>query len=119
MTREPTEARVEEAEFRLRVRAREFIIPPVKDALLIGRRSPVGHVAMQRSLALLSPDAFEALPVADHPSVGTVLVRRAILLKVPRERVVAFLLDRLGPMMADTEILHVDLDVEIELEGTL
>ncbi len=117
MTRDAKEARVEEAQFRLRVRAREFIIPPVRDALLIGRRSPVGHVAMQRSLALLSPDAFEALPVPDHPSVGTVLVRRAILLKAPRERVVAFLLDRVGPLMADTEILHLDLEVEIELEG--
>ncbi len=119
MSQDPKTARVEEREFRLRVRAREFIIPPVKDALIIGRRSPVGHVAMQRSIALLSPETFESIEISDHPTVGNLLVRRTILLKIPQERLIAFLLERLAPLMADTEILHLDLEVEIEMEGAV
>ncbi len=109
----------DESEIRVRLRAREFVIPPVRDALIIGRRSPVGQVAMQRSLALLSADAFEPIPVADHPTVSDLLVRRTVLLKVPRDRLVAFLLDRLGPLMGETEILQVDIEAQIELQGVV
>lgn len=119
MAQHSRELRVEDGEARVRLRAREFLIPPVRDALLIGRRSPVGHVAMQRSLSLLSPDTFESIAVADHPTVSNLLLRRTILLKVPRDRLVAFLLDRLAPVMADSEILQVELDVEIEMEGAV
>ncbi len=119
MTRTRQEVHVDDSEIRVRLRAREFLIPPVRDALIIGRRSPVGQVAMQRSLALLSPDTFEPIRIADHPTVSDVLVRRAILLKVPRERLVPFLLDRLGPLMSDGEILQVDIEAQIETEGAV
>ena len=109
----------DDPEIKLKVRVRQFTVPPVRDALVIGRQSPVGCVAMKRCVALLSPDPFEDIHISDHPTVSDLIVRRDLLLRVPKERLTDFILREIAPMMGNTEILVLDLDVEVELEAAL
>lgn len=109
----------DDPEIRLKVRVRQFAIPPVRDALVIGRQSPVGCVAMKRCIGLLSPDPFEDIHIPDHPIVSDLIVRRHLLLRAPKEQLTDFVLREIAPMMGDTEILVLDLDVEVELEAAL
>jgi hypothetical protein len=119
MATQKDSASPENREVRLRVRAREFCFPPVRDALIIGRRSPVGCVAMKRALALISPNSFEAIEIPDHPTVSDLLVRQHLLLRVSRDRLIQFVLQRIAPLMAETECLHLELEVEVEMEAGL
>ena len=108
-----------ERKTRITARAREFALPPVRDALVIGRRSPVGCLALQRALGLLSTAAFESIEIPDHPTISDFIVRQDILRRVSREQLVEFVIQRLAPLLGDTEILHLELEIVIELEAGL
>ena len=106
-------------DIRISVQAHEFLLPPVRDAMVIGRNSPVGCMAMQRALGLLSTAAFESIEIPDHPIISDFIVRQDILRRVSRERLVQFIVQRIAPLMGDTEILQLDLRVIIDMEAKL
>ena len=62
------------------LRIKEFEIPPVQDGLVLGKKSPVGAVAMRKALPLLHPAAFEHFKVKDEV-IGDIFVRSNILLE--------------------------------------
>jgi len=99
----------------IRTKVIEFIIPPVRDALVLGKRSPIGCVAMKKALALLSANRFEDIGLQDD-IISNVLVRENLLLKIPREKFISFILRNVKPLMNDHEILHLDVQVELVLE---
>ena len=100
----------------IKMRAREFVLPPIVDGLVLGWLSPIGQVAMGKALALLMTTPFEHVPIEDEV-IGDVLVRSAILRKVDAETLRHFILDHVKPLMGPEEILHLDLEVEIGLEA--
>ena len=99
----------------LKVRIKEFAIPPIHDGLVLGKTSPIGCGAIRKAIDLLVPSPFEHIEVHDEV-VGDVLVRSAILRRIPQEKLVAFVLRRIKPLMGPEEILHLDLDAEVTLE---
>ncbi len=99
----------------IKARIKEFGIPPIHDALVLGRQSPIGCAAMRKAIDLLVATPFEHIEV-DDPVVNDILIRASILRRVPREKLIAFVLSQLKPMMAAEEVLHVDFDIEIALE---
>jgi len=99
----------------LRARTREFNIPPVRDGIVLGRHSPVGCVAVRNALGLLNGGPFAHIELADEV-ISDVIVRQTILRRLPREKLIAFVLDRIKPLRGPEEILHLDLEVEILLE---
>lgn len=108
--------RQDEPTYNLRVRVKEFAIPPVRDALVVGRDAPIGSVALRSALRLLAPSPFDTVALEDDV-VGDLLVRSAVLRRVPAERLVAFVLARVKPLMTATEILHLDIDAEVVLHA--
>lgn len=99
----------------LRARVREFGIPPIRDGIVLGKQSPVGCVALRNVLGLLGGSPFAHMELADEV-ISDVIVRQAILRRIPKEKLIAFVLDRIKPLMGPEEILHLDLEVEILLE---
>lgn len=101
--------------FSLRARAREFLLPPIEDGLILGRHSPIGPVAIGKALSLLSTTAFEHVPVEDN-IVGDILIRAAILRKIRTQDLMDFVLSEIKPLMGPEEILHLQLEVNIHIE---
>ena len=99
----------------LRVRLQEFKIPPIHDGLILGRHSPIGCTAVRKALELLGDTRFAHIEIEDEV-ISDIVVREAILRRVPEESLVAFVLQRIKPLMGSEEILHLDLDAEILLE---
>lgn len=106
---------VNEAKHSVKARVREFSVPPIHDALILGRQSPIGCVAMRKALDLLTTQPFEHIELKDD-IIGDILVRAAILRRVPREKLVEFVRTHIKPMMADNEVLHLDLETEVIVE---
>lgn len=99
----------------LRARVHEFGIPPIHDGLVLGKHSPIGCVAIRKAIELLGNTNFAHMELADEV-ISHVIVRQAILRRIPKEKMIAFVLDRIKPLMGPEEILHLDLEVEILLE---
>lgn len=98
----------------LRLRFSAAMLPPVRDALVLGHRAPVGESAVVRAMEAISPGEFELVEV-DHPVIEALLIRRRDLRKVPKEVLVAEIVTHAAPLMDAEDALHVTLDLEVEV----
>lgn len=98
----------------LQIRLSEFEIPPMQDVLLVGRRAPIGRQAARRMVDAVSPEQYEVIPL-DHPQFEAAVVRRSLLRLVPAARLLAVLLEELGPMAAEDAVVKAQVRVVIEV----
>lgn len=101
--------------YSISVRVSEFAIPPVTDGLVIGKDSPIGFEAISKALSLLIADHMQNVEV-DDDVISHIIVRRGILRRVPQDRLVAFVLQRVKPLMCRQEVLHLDIKAEVTIE---
>ena len=94
----------------------EFSIPPVSDGLVIGKESPIGFTAVSRALQLLVANQFHTIAIEDDDVISHVIIRRNLLRRVPEDRLIAFIRERIRPLMVPDEILHLSLTVEVKVE---
>lgn len=102
----------------IRVRLRALEIPPIKDGLVIGKDAAIGGEAMIRTLRLMTIEKFERIPMRDEV-IQDIIVRAAVLRKLGRDRLIEFILSRVKPVMAETELLMLDIEVEVLIEHSL
>lgn len=96
----------------LSARITEYEIPPIKDALVLGREAPIGCQAMRRALSLLIKTPFAHLEIGDDV-ISDILVRETLLRRLPQEQLIAFVLQHIKPLMGEDEVLHLELDIEV------
>jgi len=86
----------------------------VRDALIVGKRAPIGPKALFKSLEVLVKGQFELIPV-DHPVVEAVIVRKSDLRKFPTERFIPILLEEAGSIMDESDCLRVEVDISVSV----
>jgi len=104
-----------ETKVRVRARVTEFGYPPVHDALILGVRAPQGTEAFKKGLGLLVSTPFEHIAVKDD-IVGSVLIRSSVLRRISSEKFLDFVMRRVKPLMTADEILHLDMNIEVDLD---
>jgi hypothetical protein len=102
----------------IRVRLRSLEIPPIKDGLLIGVDATIGGEAMTRTLRLMTNEKFDRIVLKDD-IIQEMIVRTAVLRKIGRDRLLAFVFKRVKPIMAESELLLLDIDVELVIEDVI
>lgn len=102
---------------RLMAQVREYQMPPFRDALVLGRNASIGCQAVQRALVLLVRVPFAHIEVADE-IISDILIRENLLRRVPQERIIAFMLTHIKPLMGVDEVLQVDLDIEVTVTAS-
>jgi hypothetical protein len=110
-----TEKRSGDAKHSVRAHVREFSIPPIHDALVLGRDAPIGCKAFRKALDLLMANPFEHIELNDD-TISDILVRATILRRLPPQKLIEFVIQQIKPLMTATEVLHLDLDVQVTLE---
>lgn len=104
----------------VRMKVCEFAMPPVRDALVLGKDSPIGCQAMRRALAILQPAPYEHIELNPADDViSDILVRASVLKKVPREKLAELVLARCKPVMQPDECLHLDISAELYSEDQI
>jgi hypothetical protein len=103
-------------QYTLKARVREFGVPPIHDVLVLGKHSAIGCAAIRKAIEYLVASPFEHLEFEDDV-ISDIIVRRAILRRVPQDKLIAFVVSRIKPLMTAEEILHLDLEVEVQIEG--
>jgi hypothetical protein len=107
------------AEQLIRVRVKALEIPPIKDGIVIGRDAAIGGEAMVRTLRLMTNEKFERFILPKDEIVQDVILRSAVVRKLGKERVLKFVMDRIKPVMTETELLMLDIDIELVIEDTV
>jgi len=102
----------------IRARATEFVLPTVNDGFVLGRDSPIGHVALGRALNLLTAMPFEHVEMNDGV-ISDLLIRSSILRKLTVDQLRAFVSGEIRPVMGPEEILQLHLEVEVAAEKSL
>ena len=115
----PTTLTSDAAEQFIRVRVKALEIPPIKDGIVIGRDAAIGGEAMVRTLRLMTNEKFERFVVPKDDIVQDVILRTSVVRKLGKERVLKFVMDRIRPIMTETELLMLDIDVELVIEDAI
>ena len=102
----------------LKIRLRHFYLPPVESALAIGKKAPIGPNAMSKALEEILPGTFKKIPV-EHPTIEALILRESHLRLVPEKRLVALLVKHAESLMSDSEMLHIDINVQVRIEESL
>lgn len=103
----------------IHTRVKEFVLPPFRDGLVLGRNAPIGSKAMRQALELLVATPFEPIEFDNDPVIQEILVRKTLLSRIPKEKLIDFVLKFIKPGMAADEILYLELDVQIQFEAEL
>jgi len=93
----------------------QFSLPPIQDALVIGRKASIGPHAIAKAFDEMTPGVFQLIMV-EHPTIEAVLVRKSDLRKIPETHLVSLILRHAGPIMDETDSLHVSISVEVVVE---
>jgi hypothetical protein len=108
----------EQSSLHVKIKLREFIIPPINDALIIGKNAPIGSEAMRRALSLLHGAPFDMIKVEDD-IVSEILVRNTILKKIQQDNFVKLIIKKVKPFMSIDEVIHLDILVEMFFEDVV
>jgi len=92
----------------------QFRLPPVRDALIVGKKAPIGPNALHRSLEVLMPGQFKLLSV-NHPTIEAVIVRFSDLRKIPEDKFIPLLIESAEAIMDESDCLRVDVEVEFSV----
>lgn len=115
----PQSAHVGASEQLVRVRVKALEIPPIKDGIVIGRDAAIGGEAMVRTLRLMTNEKFERFTLPKDDIIQDVILRSAVVRKLGKERVLKFVMERIKPVMTESELLMLDIDIELVIEDTL
>lgn len=90
----------------------EIKLPPFQDILILGKNSHHGKIGILKSFELLVPNGFDIVEVDDE-KVEAVFVNRRILAKMPKDKMLEVLRDKVFPFISEGELLKVDFRVSI------
>jgi hypothetical protein len=107
------------AEQLIRVRVKALEIPPIKDGIVIGCDAAIGGEAMVRTLRLMTNEKFERFTLPRDDIIQDVILRSAVVRKLGKDRVLKFVMERIKPVMTETELLMLDIDIELVIEDTV
>ncbi|HEX3730090.1 MAG TPA: hypothetical protein VHV47_09820 [Opitutaceae bacterium] len=103
----------------VRVRIKALEIPPVKDGIVIGKAAPIGVESMLRTLKLMSAERFARIQFPDDNVISDAIVRESVIRKLGEARLREFIGRRVKPLMAENELLLLDMEIEVVVEDTL
>jgi hypothetical protein len=102
----------------IQTRVKEFVLPPFRDGLVLGRNAPIGSRAMCLALELLVSTPFEHIEI-DDDIIQDIIIRKNLLRRISKEKLLAFVLNNIKPLMSEEEILYLELNVEVNFENEL
>jgi hypothetical protein len=103
----------------VRVRLKSLELPPIKDGVVLGREAPIGAEALSRAMAILSKETYRRVRLGDDAIMSDALIRDSVLRKVGQQKLVSFLRDRVKPRMTESEIVTLDIQIELMIDAAL
>lgn len=100
------------------MRMSEFEMPPMQDVLIVGRRAPIGPEAARRMVDILSPDQYDIVKV-DHPAIEAMVVRKALFSMLPKEKLVALLMEEGERVANESTIVKAQVNIVLQVSKAI
>ena len=91
---------------------KEISLPPFRDILILARKCPHGIRGLSQCMNALAPDDFDLIELED-PLVEAILVSKRILKRLPAEKIVEVLQQKVFPYITKGETVKVDFKVTL------
>jgi hypothetical protein len=95
----------------------EIKLPPFDEILILGKNSPHGKLGISKSFELLLPNGFEIIDIDDE-KVEAIFVNKRIMAKLPKDKLIKLLRDKVFPYVTEGELVKVDLKVTLSYSST-
>jgi len=95
-----------------------FALPPVRDALVIGKKAHVGSNAIQKAFEVMLPGLYKVVKV-NHPYIEAVMVRKSILRKIKESICIPKIISYAESLMDETDSLRIEINLEVTFEEKL
>ncbi|NPV26789.1 MAG: hypothetical protein HPY81_04870 [Firmicutes bacterium] len=92
----------------------EFEIPPMREILVLGKRSPFGPEAAQRMAEAIAPEQYEVVRV-QHAMIEALVIRKKLYKMLDKAKLIDIVLAEVGPIAAENSILRVDMKVVLTI----
>ena len=106
------------AKIQIKSDIREFLLPIIRDVIVLGKNSVIGPQGMLKSMAYLNTQKFSCLKLEDD-EIDSILVRESLLLKLPEEKLINYIIRRVKPMMGIGEIMQLDIEVKVTYDDEI
>ena len=95
-----------------------FEIPPSGDALVLGKRCPIGAHAAKKMLDTIAPKQFDLIKLEDD-IIEAVLVRKHLFARAEKEALVRTIVEEGKMLMGDTCMLSVKCNIRVSINREL
>ena len=95
-----------------------FEIPPAGEALVLGKRSPIGPEAAKRMLDYAAPEEFELIQPEDDVIDG-ILVKKYLFLRADKESLVKAIMEEAKVIMSERGMIRLKCDVTVGIRREL
>ena len=95
-----------------------FEIPPAGEALVIGKRSPIGPEAAKRMLDNAAPGEFELIQPEDDVIDG-ILVKKYLFLRADKESLAKAIIEEAKLIMSERDMIRLKCDVIVGIRREL
>jgi hypothetical protein len=106
----------EKVNYQINLSFQEITLPPFEDILIVGSQSKQGRMGLSKTFDYLVPMSFEMIEV-DEDDVSVIFVSTKILKKVPKDKVMAILQEKVFPFVSKDELLKVTFKVTVNYEA--
>ena len=96
------------------IRLSEFEIPPMQDALLVGKKAPIGPEAVRRMVDALSPEQYEIIKI-EHQVFEAAVLKRSLLKLLPEEKLLPILLDECERVADEQAVVKAQVNIVIQV----
>ncbi|WP_432666825.1 hypothetical protein R9X47_10705 [Wukongibacter baidiensis] len=96
----------------------EFEIPPMQDALIVGKNAPIGPEAARRMVDILSPNQYEIIKV-DHHVIEAIVVRKFLIDMLPKDKLINIILDEGEKVANETTIIKAHLNIVVHVSKSV
>ncbi|SKC35513.1 hypothetical protein [Maledivibacter halophilus] len=96
----------------------EFEIPPMQDALIVGKNAPIGPEAARRMVDILSPNQYNIIRV-EHSTIEAIVIRKNLMNMLEKEKLIEIILDEGEKVADDSTIIKAQLNVVLHVSKSV
>lgn len=96
------------------IRLSEFEIPPMQDALLVGKKAPIGPEAVRRMVDALSPEQYEIIRI-EHQVFEAAVLKRSLLKLLPEDKLLPILLEECERVGDEQAVVKAQVNIVIQV----
>jgi len=100
------------------MRITEFEMPPMQDALIVGRKAPIGPEAARHMVDVLSPGQYEIVK-AEHEAIEAIVVRKSLFNMLPKEKLIALLMEEGSKVANESTIVKAQVNIVLHVSKSI